>query len=84
MRDRATIRRTGPGQWTVVRPRAGFAPPEVHTTDSAAAAWRWLATATKPRGGHSATDRAANYADAIGSYPRWDPWRYRWAPKPWR
>jgi hypothetical protein len=37
-RDPAVIRRTGPGEWTVIRPRIGFGAPERLTASSQAAA----------------------------------------------
>jgi len=74
VKARATVRRTGPGQWTVTRPRLGFGPPELHTAPTAAAAWRWLRRiAPAPgRGAHAGTERARNVATALATRPRWD------------
>jgi hypothetical protein len=83
VKDRTTVRRAAPGQWTITRPRIGFGPPETRTEPTAAAAWRWLRVVEKNRGGSAATDRAHNVADGLATLPRWDPWRYRYLPRRW-
>ncbi|MEV8439155.1 hypothetical protein AB0425_17410 [Actinosynnema sp. NPDC051121] len=66
-RDRITIRRTGPGAWTLTRPRVGFGPPEVLPAESQAAAiarldrvrrsnHRYGSTIAELERGHAMTD----------------------------
>lgn len=63
MKPRVTVRKTDAG-WEVTRPRLGFAPhPEIHTADTAQAAWRWLRRVEKPRGGGAAAERASTTRD---------------------
>ena len=64
MKPRTSVRKTGPAEWTVTRPRLGFAPvPEIHTASTAQAAWRWLRRVEKPRGGGAATERTSTTRD---------------------
>jgi hypothetical protein len=79
MRDLPSVRRTAPGEWTVVRPRIGFGPPETHTASTAAAAWRWLRNIERP-GSHGLTERARNVATGVGSIPRWERRRFPYQP----
>lgn len=79
MKDRITVRRTAPREWTITRPRIGFGPPEIHTATTAPAAWRWLRTVEKTRGGGAAAERAHGHRDGLGAIPGWEPYRYRYA-----
>lgn len=84
MRDRVNVRKTGPGEWTITRPRLGFGGPEVLTARTGALALRLVRQLDKLRGGHGEDEgRAYNVADGLATIPRWDPAPFRFWPKPW-
>jgi len=81
VKDRTRVRKTGPAEWTITRPRLGLGDPEVFTAPTGAAAHKLLRWLEKPRGAHGGAERSHQYVDGLSSTPSWGPyWRrgQRW------
>lgn len=77
MKDRVDVRKTGPREWTITRPRLGFGDPEVLTATTGAQAFRLLRRLEKPRGAGGGTDRSHQHQDGLSASPLWDPYYRR-------